>query len=352
MRRPVETSLTRTLPFSTDAGLRRGFQLTDEPLRANFRFGLLLEVLDKIAEETALAFVNDALPRARFVTAAIDSIRIRSAPDITRDMHLRARVNYVGRTSLEVGVRVEQPGEQLHHVASCYFTMVARNGTGDDAESVELPQLRYEDDYELRRERRAIARRAQYRHAQNDPIEPPSREEYTLLAGLHGAQDSAGFNGALVRDLMTSGYDLTYPEHENVPKKIFGGYVIHRAFMYSSICAELIAPDRPTVVAVNRINFHHPVRIADKLHFQSRVTYTGESSICVETDIVRISRDRTSTSLCNTCVFTFANVDADLRRRPIPPVYPTTYAEDARYLAAYRRHLAHKAIVSELRTSA
>ena len=202
MRRPVETSLTRTLPFSTDAGLRRSFQLTDEPLQANFRFGLLLEVLDKIAEETALAFVTDALPQARFVTAAIDSIRIRNAPDITRDMQLLARVNYVGRTSLEVGVRVEHPGEQPHHVASCYFTMVARDGTGDDAESVELPQLRYEDDYELRRERRAIARRARYRLAQNDAIEPPSREEYALLSRLHGAQDRSDFAGAVVRDLI------------------------------------------------------------------------------------------------------------------------------------------------------
>ena len=344
MRRPIETSVARTLNFSSDAGLRRSFMLTDEPLRANFRFGLLLEVLDKIAEETALAFVADALPDARFVTAAIDSIRIRNAPDVGRDMHLLARVNYVGRTSLEVGVRVEQPGaDGPHHVASCYFTMVARDA--------ELPRLRYEDEYELRRERRAIARREQYRNVQNEAIEPPTREEFALLAALHAAQDGPGFAGALARDLTIGSYDLTYPEHENVPKKIFGGYVIHRAFMYASICAELIAPDRPTVVAVNRINFHHPVRIADKLHFQSRVTYTGMSSICVETDIVRISRDRSSTSLCNTCVFTFANVDAELRQRSVPPVYPTTYAEDARYLAAYRRHLEHKAFVSELRSA-
>jgi len=343
MRRPIETSLTRTLPFSTDAGLRRSFQLTDEPLRANFRFGLLLEVLDKIAEETALAFVADTLAYARFVTAAIDSIRIRNAPDINRDMHLLARVNYVGRTSLEIGVRVEQPGEHPHHVASCYFTMVAPG--------VELPPLRYEDEYEQRRERRAIARRTRYRNEQNEAIEPPTPDEFALLAALHAAQDHRDFAGPLLSELTTSGYDLTYPEHENVPKKIFGGYVIHRAFMYASICAELIAPDRPTIVAVNRINFHHPVRIADKLHFQSRVTYTGTSSVCVETDIVRISRDRTSTSLCNTCVFTFANVDADLRRRPVPPVYPTTYAEDARYLAAYRRHNAHKAIVTKLRSA-
>jgi acyl-CoA hydrolase len=73
--------------------------------------------------------------------------------------------------------------------------------------------------------------------------------------------------------------------------------------------------------------------------------------VSVETDIVRISRDRISTSLCNTCIFTFTNVDAELRRRFVPPVYPTTYAEDARYLAANRRHIAHQTIVNELRSA-
>jgi len=348
MRRPIDTSLERTLPFSSDPHLRRSYLLTDEPLRANFRFGLLLETLDAIAEECALAFVAESLPDARFVTAAIDSIRIRNAADINRDMRLLARVNYVGRTSLEVGVRVEQPGVPALHIASCYFTMVARSGVEDDARSVELPHLHYEDETEMRRERRAIERRAKYRNVQTIAEEPPTRDEYALLQGLHLAQDAPDFSGALVSDLTASGYDLTYPEHENVPKKIFGGYVIHRAFMYASICAELIAPDRPTVVAVNRINFHHPVRIADKLQFTSRVTYTGKTSICVEVDIVRISRDRSSTSLCNTCVFTFTNVDAELQRKPVPPVFPTTYAEDARYLAAHRGHLAHKASVATL----
>ncbi len=349
MRRPNETSLQRTLAFGSDLSLRRGFMLTDEPLRANFRFGLLLELLDKIAEETALAYVADALPGARFVTAAIDSIRIRNATDISRDMVLRARVNYVGRTSLEVGVRVEQPGDPSHHIASCYFTMVARSGVDEDARSLALPRLDYEDAYELRRERRAIERRARYREEQSDASAPPTAEEFALLTRLHAAQEQPAFAGRLAGELATSGYELTYPEHENVPKKIFGGYVIHRAFMYSSICAELIAPDRPTIVAVNRINFHHPVRIADKLHFTSRVTYTGTSSVSVETDIVRISRDRTSTALCNTCVFTFANVDAELRPRPVPPVYPTTYAEDARYLAAHRRHVEHRSLVQALK---
>lgn len=349
MRRPSDTSIVRNLAFAADPALRRSFMLTDQPIRANFRFGMLLELLDKVAEETALAYVANRLPEARFVTAAIDGIRVRNAPDIDRDMVLLARVNYVGRTSLEVGIRVEQPGDPSHHIASCYFTMVAREGAGENARSLELPPLEYADGLELRRERRAIARREAYRQAAHQADQPPSSQEYALLGALHAAQDARDFDGLLAGELTTSGYDLTYPEHENVPQKIFGGYVIHRAFMYASLCAELVAPDRPTIVAVNRINFLHPVRIADRLHFTSRVTYTGTTSICVETDIVRVSRDRSSAALSNTCAFTFANVDAELRRRPVPKIHPATYAEDARYLAAHRRHREHQSFVQTLK---
>jgi acyl-CoA hydrolase len=66
--------------------------------------------------------------------------------------------------------------------------------------------------------------------------------------------------------------------------------------------------------------------------------YTGRTSLCVEVTIQRISRDRVTKALSNTCVFTFVNVDDRMTPQPVPPVYPTTYAEDARYLEAHRRH--------------
>ncbi len=49
-------------------------------------------------------------------------------------------------------------------------------------------------------------------------------------------------------------------------------------------------------------------------------------------------------SQANDCVFTFVNVDQELSPQPVPPVYPTTYEDDARYLAAYRRNRAHVAL--------
>jgi acyl-coenzyme A thioesterase 9 len=342
MTRPTETSRDLTLPFATDTSLRRRFMVVDEPLAGNIRFDLLLEILDELAEDTALAYERRSAPGGRVVTAAIDNILLREPADVTRDLNLRARINHVGKSSLEVGIRMEHTGGSPIHLASCYFTMVARIGEGDSSRSVALEPLEYLDDLERRRHDKAIARRESYRRELAAATEPPTREEYALLAGLHAAQEKPGFSGRLVGHLVTSNWERMYPEQENVPQKIFGGYLVRRAYELASINAEEIAPDRPVILRVNRINFLQPVRMGDKLHFVSRVVYTGSTSICVEVSIERVSRDRDTRALSNTCVFTFVNVDGDMIPRPVPPVYPTTYKENARFLEAHRRNRRHR----------
>jgi len=336
MTTPFETSYTLTLPLATDLDLRRKFTVINEPLEGNLRFGILLETLDSVAEKAALGYVNRFYPDARVVTAALDNIIIRHVADVTKDFVCRARINQVGRSSMEVGIHVGQPGTPPNHVASCYFTMVARSGMGDDAVSIELPSLDYRDAMEIKRAEKALMRREDYRYQQELLSGPPDREELEMLAALHGAQDRQGFQGLLAAGLVADAWDRMYPEFENVPQKVFGGLIMRRAYELSSICSELVAPNRPIIAAVNRINFFHPVRIGDKLHYTSRVVYTNGSYICVEANIERISRDRTTKALSNSCLFTFVNVDRDLAHQPVPQVYPSNYLEDARYLKAHR----------------
>jgi acyl-CoA hydrolase len=348
MPRPKDTTHHQILPLGSDPELRHRFKVLDEPLQGNLRFGLLLEILDKIAEETALKYVNRYHPDARVVTAAIDDIFVRHAADVTRDIAFSARINHVGRSSLIVGIRVEQLGDPVNHIASCHFTMVARSGKGEQERSVALPPLEYLDEAEQRRAGKAVASRVEYQRQQALLSEPPSREEFEMLVKLHHvldepallvgrrAQDESGFRGYKASRLVTESWERMYPEKENVPQSIFGGYLIRRAFELSSICSELVTPNRSLIAAVTRINFFHPVLIGDTLHFTSRVVYTSGSFVCVEASIERTSRDRTTKALSNSCFFTFVNVDSELAHQPVPPIYPATYAEDARYLAAHR----------------
>jgi acyl-coenzyme A thioesterase 9 len=345
MARPLDTSIDRTLSFSADPGLRRRFMVVNESIRANLRWGRVLEVLDKLAEDVALNYVREHTPDARVVTAAVDDIVLHVPADVTQDLQLHARINYVGRSSMEVGIRVDQAAPGSVSLASCYFTMVARSGTSDDARSVAVQPLEYEDDTERFRRDMAIERRRAYKGQVAAGRVQPSAEEYRLLAELHAAQDTPAFDGLLVGRLVQSNWERMYPEQENVPEKVFGGHLIRRAFELAHVHAEEIAPHRAVVARVNRINFLHPVRIGDKLHFTSRIVYTGDTSICVEIDIERISLDRVTKALSNSCVFTFVNVDDALVPQPVPRVHPTTYAENARYLEAHRRRMLHRASV-------
>lgn len=333
---PGQTSVTRRLRLSADVKLRRRFMVINEPVKANIRVGPLLEVLDTLAEDTALRYARKTYPSARVVTAAMDNLELCSPPDIDRDIVLRARINWVGRTSMEVGVRLEHPGPEPRHLGSCYFTMVARVRECDFERSVPLPPLDYSRKADQNRAMLAEERRKARRLADSEIH--PTPQEYAMLRELHAALDRAPTPPLVAPDLVTSGWERTYPEHENVPQKIFGGYVAHRAYMYAHLCAEMVPTQRALLVASSRIDFYQPVRMGDKLHFVSRVTYTGQTSITVETAITRIGRDRSMTALSNTCVFTFVNVDADLNLLLVPQVYPTNYSEDARYLAGYRRH--------------
>jgi acyl-CoA hydrolase len=105
------------------------------------------------------------------VTAALDEMAFLHPVHVGDIVHTYGQVNWVGRTSLEVGVRIEaqphtDPAETGVHVASAYFVMVAINPDGSPREVPQL-LLRSEDDH--RRWREAEIRRA-HRLAKREEI--------------------------------------------------------------------------------------------------------------------------------------------------------------------------------------
>jgi acyl-CoA hydrolase len=144
----------------------------------------MLEVLDKLAEETALRYVRGFESEAHVVTAAMDDLEVRNPPDVERDIILHARINNVGRTSMEVGVRIEQEGAPNSHIASCYFTMVARK----DDHSILVQPLDYETEDEKRRSRQAAERRSA--RNRGPAFDKPTIAEYAMLHELHRELES------------------------------------------------------------------------------------------------------------------------------------------------------------------
>jgi acyl-CoA hydrolase len=116
--------------------------------------GVMLSMMDKTA---AIAAVRHA--RAACVTASIDRVDFREPIHVGDLVVMKASVNYAGRTSMEVGVRVEAEdliSGRRRHTNSCYLTFVAVDREGHP---VEVPPLVLETPVELRRHAAAIERR-------------------------------------------------------------------------------------------------------------------------------------------------------------------------------------------------
>ena len=336
---PHDTRYLFVLPFSTDQALARRFIARDRQMVGNIRFGKLLEVLDKVAENTALAYVHRFYPDARVVTAAINSIVIRNRDDATHDLIFSAQINNVGKSSMEIGTRVECLGTGSGHLASCYFTMVARTTVGGVTKSLILPPLHYKQEIEEKRCNKAEQRRQTYRDSLAKAEEMPSLDEYLFLKKLHKEQESPDFKGIRASELVLESTIRAHPEQENVPKTVFGGYLIRKAYELAALSAEMVTPNRVVPIQVNRINFNQPVLLGDRLKFTARVIYTGKTTITVQTDIERSVRGDNGKALSNSCLFTFRNVGDDMESIPVPIIYPVTYAEDARFLNAYRQRV-------------
>jgi acyl-CoA hydrolase len=125
--------------------------------------GVIMKMVDETAAISAMRHAQRPC-----VTVAVDSMTFREHVSVGELLSCTASVNYVGRSSLEVGVRVlaEDPiTGKTTHTNSAYLVFVA---LGDDDRPCAVPQLLVETPEEQRRLEQAKARQA-HRLARRDP---------------------------------------------------------------------------------------------------------------------------------------------------------------------------------------
>ncbi|MFZ5427208.1 MAG: acyl-CoA thioesterase [Thermodesulfobacteriota bacterium] len=116
--------------------------------------GVILKNIDQAAAMAAMRHC-----RGNAVTVAIDSVSFLAPSRVGELVTFKAQVNHVGRTSMEIGVRVESENlfsGEVRHTASAYLTFVA---LGTDGRPAQAPPLILETDDERRRWREAEERR-------------------------------------------------------------------------------------------------------------------------------------------------------------------------------------------------
>jgi acyl-CoA hydrolase len=108
--------------------------------------GILLSLMDKVAYVCASKHSG-----CYCVTVSVDGVEFKEPVEVGELVSLNASVNYVGNSSMIIGIRVTslrpKTGE-TKHTNSCYFTMVAKN---EDGSLKTVPKLILETPDDVRR---------------------------------------------------------------------------------------------------------------------------------------------------------------------------------------------------------
>lgn len=115
--------------------------------------GYILNLMDQIAFACASKHSGTYC-----VTASVDTVDFLNPIEVGELVTMKASINYVGKTSMVVGIRVESENIQtkkVNHCNSSYFTMVSKN---EDGQGVSVPGIIINDDIEMRRFLKAIKR--------------------------------------------------------------------------------------------------------------------------------------------------------------------------------------------------
>lgn len=153
--------------YKTVAASKISISQLMQPMHSNFNGkihgGYILNLLDQIAFACASKHSETYC-----VTASVDTVNFLKPIEVGELVTMKASVNYVGNTSMVIGIRVEAENIQsgkVKHCNSSYFSMVAKDKSGN---SVQVPGLILRENKDARRFLKALERLQSKRNRQEE----------------------------------------------------------------------------------------------------------------------------------------------------------------------------------------
>ncbi|KAG7949171.1 hypothetical protein I3843_13G048100 [Carya illinoinensis] len=311
-RTPSQSRTTILYRFSSDPILREQYR---DPWN-DVRIGKLVEELDALAGFISVKHCSDEDSTTRpllLVTASVDRIVLKKPISVEVDLKIVGSVIWVGRSSLDIQLEVTRSNEDSVALTA-NFIFVARDSKTGKAFPVnrlspetELEKLLYEK-AEARNKLRKT-RGGDRRELENGEV----NRLKTLLAEGRIFSDMpalADRDSILLRDTRLENALICHPQQRNMHGRVFGGFLMHRAFELAFSTAYAFAGLVPCFLEVDHVDFLRPVDIGDFLRMKSCVLYTEVENpehplIYVEV-VAHVTRpEMRSSEVSNTFYFTF-----------------------------------------------
>ncbi|KAK9832997.1 hypothetical protein WJX74_003894 [Apatococcus lobatus] len=295
------------------------------------RVGKLLEDLDSLAGNIAFRHCEptDAATRMPLlVTASVDSIALTKRLSLQEDVKLSGQVVWTGRSALDIRMQLSQGSEHLEKASlEALFTFVARDPF--TLKSMEINPLVPSTDTEQTwfKEREALA---QSRKAARDAAKQLSglRVSAEMAEMLQEAKNLVDLpalgkgDAMLINDTVRENLFVCQPQHQNMHGRIFGGFLMRRAFELGFATAFMFAGARPSFDRVGEISFLRPVDSGDLLRLTSKVLHTANgptrNTLMVEVEASVTRPEEVSSNQTNNFIFHFHTQPHKLLKRVLP----------------------------------
>ncbi|XP_053311805.1 acyl-coenzyme A thioesterase 9, mitochondrial isoform X2 [Spea bombifrons] len=311
----------------------------------NVRFGRILEDLDSLGVLICYTHTKDDTRQKSplsIVTALVDKIDLQKEviyPDC--DIKFTGHVSWVGKTSMEVKMHMLQQHNGVYSpVLDATFVMVARDPENRRPAFVNplIPEGPEEENH-LKQGESNKMRRVAFNTASLLKMAPTADERNIVHDMFLNTLDTRTVsfrsrvlppNSVWMEDAKLKGLEICHPQQRNIFNRIFGGFLMRKAYELGWATACSYGGSRPYVAAVDDIMFQRPVEIGSLLFLSSQVCYTQGNYIQVRVHSEvsdPITREHHTTNIFH---FTYKS------EKEVPQIVPQTYGESMLYLDGKR----------------
>jgi acyl-coenzyme A thioesterase 9 len=293
---PSDSRVEIAYPFTTDQLLLESYR---NPW-GQMRFGKMIEDLDALAGNIAFFHVDNSKSNNSnsstsehpvIVTASVDRIRLRQRPTMDSDQHLSGQVTWTGTSSMEISMQCTSAdtaangngnggnnGGNGQEWLQAYVTFVTLDPVTKKPTAIPplLPQSPQEKTaFQAGAARAAAKKKRRHQRKGTSPEIDDLADALLKEAGpLLNMPSLADPHSILMQATKMQNAMIAQPQVQNLHNRIFGGFLMRRAFELAFSNAYVFGGARPLFLEVDDVSFSSPVDVGDLLVFNSRVLYT------------------------------------------------------------------------------
>ncbi|XP_012881997.1 PREDICTED: acyl-coenzyme A thioesterase 9, mitochondrial [Dipodomys ordii] len=340
------------LPLGSEPELREKYLTVQNTVR----FGRILEDLDSLGVLISYMHTKNhsvKMSPISIVTALVDKIDMcKQSLSPEQDIKFSGHVSWVGKTSMEVKMKMFQLQDGAFcPVLDATFVMVARDCENKGPAFVNPLILDSPEEEEIFKQGELNkGRRISMSSISLLKMAPDADERNTIHDMFLSTLDPKTIsfqsrilppNAVWMEDTKLKSLDICHPQERNIFNRIFGGFIMRKAYELAWATACSFGGSRPFVVTVDDIMFQKPVEVGSLLFLSSQVCFTQNNYIQVRVHSEVASLHNKEHMTTNVFHFTF------ISQNEVPLVFPRTYGESMLYLDGQRHFLSMSAPVKK-----